>query len=245
MKGRTGRFLALLLWAAWSGPVAAQTAFEAAVAAYERGDFATARQSWQNALAAGDWDAARSLGHLYRRGLGTERDYGRAAEYYQQAFDHGVVNAALNLAELYLAGRGVPQQVATAKALLQRAAEQGSDPALFRLEEILEAERTGVAPPIVDDRPGAGPVATPVADPAPPGAPAAPMARLQLAAYRSSDAAMRAWAVLGRPALSPEVVAVDIAGRGRYFRLFAVGPAKLLSELCPGLQAKGEACLIR
>ncbi len=149
MAWQKGAVLSLLLGASlavlsgnWQG-AAADTPYDAGVAAYSRGDYAAARQAWEKALAGGDWEAARNLGLLYRKGLGVPADQLRALGYYREAAAHGVINARLNLAELYLSGQGVPRDEAKAKALLQAAADAGNMAARYRLDEILDAEARG------------------------------------------------------------------------------------------------------
>lgn len=354
--------------------------FDAGVDAYGKGDFVAARQDWEAALAQGDWEAARNLGLLYRKGLGVAKDDAKAVAYYQQASDHGVANAKLNLAELYLAGEGVPKDEDKAKQLLKDAADQGSFPARFRLEELQDEEARGgrslaltapsrslsdslnvkaqpvetvqpepkkaapsvvkadalptaaapvpkavaetakqpVAPaPAEKPKPAAGPVvAAVVAAPAPPPpvparkpstpAPAlaqtAPLAavpaskepvpkeaapkeavpetapkpnpappppaaagddviaidpvkaelkpgaeagqlRLHVASYRNDADAAQGWLNYNLPGLMPELEAVQIPGKGRFIRLYAVGPAETMRQLCDDMNARGEQCL--
>lgn len=128
-------------------PARAGSPFDAALAAYDRGDYGRARLLWEEALSQGDWDAARSLGHLYRRGLGVKADPKRAAAYYGEAAEHGVVVAEVNLAELYITGQGVERDIVKAKQLLADAALQGCAPAKERLDEILAAEARHLPPP--------------------------------------------------------------------------------------------------
>lgn len=217
---------------------AAGSPFDSGVAAYERSDYAEARRQWERALQAGDWDAARSLGHLYRRGLGVARDPGRAADYYRQAFAHGVVNAGLNLAELYMAGDGVPHDPGQAMALLRQAADQGSEMAEFRLHDIEAAERP--RPPLVAVPLGRSPADRADDDVAPAASPA--QHKLRLASYRSRDGAQRGWRQFERPDLAPLVEEADAPGLGRVFRLYAVGSDDALAGLCGELTAQGRRC---
>ena len=126
--------------------------FDQAVTSYERGDIETARRLWEAALADGDWTAARSLGTLYRRGLGGLQDDVRAVAYYRQAVEHGVANAELNLAEMMIAGSGTPVDVDGALALLRRAAEAGNPLARLRLDDIEAAHEAGHPPPPLPPR---------------------------------------------------------------------------------------------
>lgn len=213
--------------------------FDAAVIAYDRGDYKLARRDWEQALRDGDWEAARSLGHLYRRGLGVDRNPARAAEYYQTAFDHGVVNAGLNLAELYIAGDGVPQDLDKATRVLRRAADQGSELAEFRLRDIRAAGQPGNGTFVSRE----ASLASPAADGNPPAVEAS--RKLRLASYRSRSDADRGWLTYKRPDLRPEVVEADQPGGSHVYRLYATGPDDALAGLCADLEAKGQRCRFR
>ncbi|HXC56330.1 MAG TPA: tetratricopeptide repeat protein [Rhizomicrobium sp.] len=70
---------------------------------------------------------------------------------------------------------------------------------------------------------------------------------VQLGAWRSQDEAAIAWSRIARASgsalagLSPQIVAVDIPGKGRYYRL-RTGPAD--PALCATLRAGGVACMM-
>jgi len=382
-----------------STALSAETPFEAGVQAYGKGDYAGARQNWEQALSAGDWEAARNLGLLYRKGLGVEADASKAASYYQQAADHGVANAEMNLAELYLSGQGVPKDIDKAKQLLKDAADHGSLPARFRLDEVQDAEdrangglaltapsqgaasapasapvsplrqakpvaeaasapapvpasaapavkaKPPVVPPasvpaaakaaptpitpipitpqaVAQPEPVAPPPPQPTPEPPSPqkladmaqeSAPPPPMPepekvpekvpeklpekvaeqpaekpaaqepekpaaeipaaaadappepvkdvdpagktddqtaleagqlRLHVASYRNESDAARGWLSYNLPGLIPELAAVTIPGKGKFIRLFAVGPSEQVHQLCDEMKARGEVCTI-
>jgi len=135
---------------ALSGLARATSPFDAAVAAYDRADYDRARMLWEEALSQGDWEAARNLGTIYRRGLGVPADPGRAATYYKGAAEHGVIGAEVNLAEMYFAGAGVTRDIAEGKRLLKDAAAHGSAPAQYRLKQVEDAEKQGKPPPPIN-----------------------------------------------------------------------------------------------
>ena len=237
MRGIRGRCGAMLLvWGLSCAalPAWAESDFDSAVAAYEAGDYAAARQLWKQALAAGDWAAARSLGTLYRKGLGVEADAARAVDYYHQAMAHGVVNADLNLAEMILAGQGVPRDVGKAKALLRGAADHGNPAAQFRLDEIVEAESRDQPPPPVAVPP---PVEPPAAD-------GVRQARALVGAYASDEDAATGWMSYNLPGLTPQLEPTTIPGKGRFIRLYAVGPEDIVKRLCDEVRSRGEPCLV-
>ncbi|HLN25776.1 MAG TPA: tetratricopeptide repeat protein [Patescibacteria group bacterium] len=214
-------------------PAWAEGDFDSAVAAYEAGDYAAARQLWEQALAAGDWAAARSLGTLYRKGLGVDADAARAVDYYHQAMAHGVANADINLAEMILTGQGVPRDVDKAKALLKTAADQGNPAAQFRLDEIEDAETRAQPPPAL----AAPPPAMPIAD-------GVTLARALVGSYGSDDEAASAWMAYNLPGLTPQLEPAFTPGQSRLIRLYAVGPEDIVTRLCDDVRSRGEPCLI-
>ncbi len=73
---------------------------------------------------------------------------------------------------------------------------------------------------------------------------------VQLGAWRSQGEAALAWSRIARVAakelvgLTPQVVTVDLPGKGRFFRLRTSPGDKGASGLCSALRAKGLACLV-
>ena len=90
--------------------------------------------------------------------------------------------------------------------------------------------------------------AEPLLRPALYGSPAPSKSLVQLGAWRSAEEAKAGWQKARTRAgrlldgLSPHVVAVDIPGRGRFFRLQA-GPAPEGGQFCVQLQAAGQGCI--
>lgn len=233
--------------------VAAATPFDLGVDAYRAGDFGRARLLWEQALAAGDWDAARDLGQLYRLGRGVTPDAARAADYYRIAADHGIYAAELNLAELYLSGEGVPHDEAKAEGLLADARDHGVAEAEFRLRQIAAARMAGEpAPPPVDAPPvdappvETPPVETPAVTTAPPvatvpptavaaatAAPPPPVAWAHLGSYRSAAAALAEWSRFTLPpGLDPYVQDYARADGSHVARLYATGPEPVIAAYC-------------
>ena len=108
-----------------AGAAAADSEFEAAVIAYEAGDYAAAHQAWLALASRGDPAAERNIGHLYRNGLGVAQDFAKAAEWYRRAAEKGLARAQANLGNMYLRGQDVPQDAVEATAWFERAARQG------------------------------------------------------------------------------------------------------------------------
>jgi len=99
--------------------------FKTAVAAQQRGDYATALRLFQ-ALAdqnmpGGLW----AMGAIYAEGKGVTRDYAVASRWYRRAADRGHPLSQYELGVLYDRGLGVSRSQAEAAKWFRRAAEQG------------------------------------------------------------------------------------------------------------------------
>jgi len=95
-------FLLLLLAAA---PVAADS--DAASAAYEAGDYASAMREWMAEADRGSAVAQFNIGLLHDQGYGVEVDREKAAEWYLLAADGGLPRAQFRIAERYENGDGI------------------------------------------------------------------------------------------------------------------------------------------
>jgi TPR repeat protein len=87
-------------------PVAAQD-FDKGMAAYRRGDYATALQEWRPLAAQGSAEAQYRLGVMYAYGIMLEKDYKIARKWYEKAARQGDAHAAYELGLMYELGRGV------------------------------------------------------------------------------------------------------------------------------------------
>ena len=84
-------------------------AFEDAVAAYDRGDYATAIR-WIKPLAEqGNAETQFILGLMYDNGRGVAQDHAMAVKWYRKAAEQGIAKAQFNLGVSYEDGQGVPQ----------------------------------------------------------------------------------------------------------------------------------------
>ena len=101
-------------------------------------------------------------------------------------------------------------------------------PASYGLEAEIPALRPAILPPL-----------PPVTDKG---------AKIQLGAYRDETVAAQQWNRMAGAAprlfagLMPEIVAVDLPGRGRFYRLRA-GATESPQMLCGRLKARGLACI--
>ena len=59
--------------------------FEDSVAAYRRGDFATAARLFRPLAEQGDLNSQTNLGLMYRKGRGVTKDDAEAAKWYRKA----------------------------------------------------------------------------------------------------------------------------------------------------------------
>lgn len=96
-----------------------------AVAAYQRGDYATALKEFRALAQQGHYLAQSIVGSMYRDGQGVPQDYREAMKWYRRAADQGEASAQYNLGLMYDEGHGVPQDYKEAVKWYQNAAGQG------------------------------------------------------------------------------------------------------------------------
>jgi hypothetical protein len=107
-----------LIAPAWAG-------FAEGLAAYKRGDYATALREFRPLAEQGIADAQNNLGVMYYKGQGVPEDDAKAAKWYRKAATQGNAGAQYNLGVMYDNGLGVPQDHAEAAKWYRKAAEQG------------------------------------------------------------------------------------------------------------------------
>lgn len=99
--------------------------FDDAVAAYERGNYATAFRLMKPLAEKGNAKAQHNLGIMYDYGRGIPQDYAKALKWYRKAAGQGIPEAQHNLGLMYYHGQGVPQNYTKAAKWYRRAANQG------------------------------------------------------------------------------------------------------------------------
>ena len=100
--------VALALLATLSGaPVAAGQTFDEAVAAYDRGDYATAVRGFLVHAEQGDATAQYKLGVMYNYGWGVPEDHAEAVRWFRLAAEQGYAGAQYGLGVMHADGRGV------------------------------------------------------------------------------------------------------------------------------------------
>ena len=101
--------------------------FEDGLAAYRRGDYATAMRLWRSLADQGNADAQSHLGFMYQNGHGVPQDDAAAASWYRKAADQGNASAQVNLGFFYDEGRGgLQKDDREATRLYKLAADQGN-----------------------------------------------------------------------------------------------------------------------
>ena len=107
IAARCGRFILGLMAPAWTG-------FYKGVAAYNRGDYATAIRELRPLAERGLAEAQLKLGIMYNKGEGVPQDYAKSLQWYRKAAEQGDAEAQSNLGLMYYDGKGVPQDYAQA-----------------------------------------------------------------------------------------------------------------------------------
>ena len=136
--------VALALLATLPGaPVAAGQTFDEAVAAYDRGDYATAVRGFLVHAEQGDATAQYKLGVMYNYGWGVPEDEAEEVRWYRLAADQGNAAAQFNLGNMYAKGAGVLKDEAEAGRWYRLAADQGDATAQSNLG-VMHANGEGV-----------------------------------------------------------------------------------------------------
>jgi TPR repeat protein len=129
-----------------AGPIEDRAAvYKEGVAAYTRGDYATAMRLWHPLADQGFASAQSNIGLMYAEGRGVARDHAAAANWFRKAAEQGVASAQNNLGLMYDNGQGVPQDHAAAMSWYRKAAEQGHASAQNNLG-VMYVKGQGVAP---------------------------------------------------------------------------------------------------
>ncbi len=125
------RYIGLVLFLFLAIAAPARAGFEEGVAAYHRGDYATAFRELKTLADQGLAKAQFNLGVMFAEGRGVARDFGKAAYWHRLAAKQGYIKAQFNLAIVYRDGVGVPVDRSEAARWFRRAAERGLVEAQF------------------------------------------------------------------------------------------------------------------
>ena len=104
-----------------------------AVAAYQRGDYATALRLWHPLAEQGDADAQFHLGVMYESGQGVLRNDAEAIKWYRKAAEQDDAVAQFDLGIMYTKGERVSPNHAEAALWYRLAADHGLAGAQFNL----------------------------------------------------------------------------------------------------------------
>jgi uncharacterized protein len=116
---------------------------DAAYAAYQNGDYATALRLSRPLAEKGDARAQSLLGLIYYNGRGVRQDEREAVKWFKRAAEQGDAASQLQLGIMYSEGRGVPQDYSEAAKWYQLAADKNTPEAEYNLG-ILYAYGQGV-----------------------------------------------------------------------------------------------------
>jgi uncharacterized protein len=108
-----------------SSGVAFADQFEDSIAAYGRGDYATAVRLMRPLAEQGNAQAQNGLGAMYYNGKGVAQDFKEAVKWYRLAAAQGYASAQLNLGAMYYEGKGVTEDFIRAYMWLSIAAAKG------------------------------------------------------------------------------------------------------------------------
>jgi len=109
-----------------SSGVAFADQFEDSIAAYDRGDYATAVRLLRPLAEQGNAQAQNALGAMYYNGKGVVQDFKDAVKWYRLAAAQGYASAQLNLGAMYYEGKGVAEDFIRAYMWLSIAAAKGN-----------------------------------------------------------------------------------------------------------------------
>ena len=124
MIGRTLGTIAAAVLAASAGAQANPT-MDAAIAAYDQGDYVSAVTHLRVAADAGDINGVHNLGHMYLTGRGVAPDAAQAARWFRLGAENGNPHSKMSLGYLYAQGLGVARDDNEAVRWYRSAALQG------------------------------------------------------------------------------------------------------------------------
>jgi len=106
-------------------PAADPEGFDEALAAFDSGDYSTARETFRRLADQGHVKSQYNLGLLYFRGLGVPSNLSIARTWALKAANKGYAPAEYTIGAMYSSGQGFDEDLAEAAKWFRRAAEQG------------------------------------------------------------------------------------------------------------------------
>jgi TPR repeat protein len=119
----------LILFVCAAGPAVAGP-YEDAVAAYDKGDYATALRRFRHLAEQGNAKAQFILGFMYTLGQGVPQDPVQAVFWWGKGAEQGLAPAQAGIGLMYARGRGLPQDYVLAHMWLNLAASKGDTDAV-------------------------------------------------------------------------------------------------------------------
>lgn len=118
---------------------AALADFDSGCAAFDRGDYQTARKEWEPLAQQGHAQAQFRLGCLHTFGQGVPEDHALALRLFRLAAEQGDADAQNNLGGMYAEGLGVPADQVEAYMWFELAANAGHETAIRNRDYLAEA----------------------------------------------------------------------------------------------------------
>ena len=128
------RILAALISIFASGNVRGDT--QAGIAAYNKGDFDTAKREFAAAAEAKDPAGQHLLASLYYQGHGVEKNLVRAVELFEEAAKKGYAPSLHNLGLMHSKGDGVARDMKKAVYYYTEAGKKGDLPSAYQLGQL-------------------------------------------------------------------------------------------------------------
>ena len=107
MRNLTATLCLILAVLLGSAGMSASANYGKGLAAYKRGDYATALREWSPLAVHGNTTAQLLLGEMYKNGWGVPQNDKTAVKWYRLAAEQGDADAQFNLGLMYGMGRGV------------------------------------------------------------------------------------------------------------------------------------------
>ena len=114
---------------------------DAALRAYDVGDFQSAMREALPLAQQGDPKAQALIGRLYQGGRGVPHDYGEALKWFRKAAEQGNAVAQYAVGHMYANGQGVPKDYGEAVKWYLKASEQGEENAKKALAQLSEVSQ--------------------------------------------------------------------------------------------------------
>ncbi|MCB2106428.1 MAG: sel1 repeat family protein [Rhodobacteraceae bacterium] len=103
----------------------ARSDLDTAEKSFQAGDYANTLKLVRPLAEAGNAEAQRNLGVMYRTGRGVDKDIAAAIDWYRKSADQGFADAQFQLGVIYANGEGVEKDLDQARTWMTKAAAGG------------------------------------------------------------------------------------------------------------------------